>query len=167
MTKNTTNVDLTPNPFPDKKARDRIVQTINTFFKQWFAAKEKLNSSIVTVGDDNLMKEMTEEIEDEKSKKDDWWYEPFKGKPLGTRIDFGGLRFTDDPYVVKIPVEFHSKNNEVYREVMTEESEKRWVLLRYNEKSKQWVIHSFQDNMGFLESDYVFQGEDVVKSEFK
>jgi uncharacterized membrane protein YvbJ len=169
VTENTTNVDLTPKPFADKKGKDRIVQTINTFFKQWIAAKERRDPSIFTVGGDDLKRELIEEIEDIKEDLENpWGAEPFKGVPLGTRIDFDNLEFTyaNDHYVVKIPVEFHSKNNDNFEDRMEEEFEVKLVELRYDEKGKRWLVHSDETIYGLFRTTY-FQGGDVVKSEFK
>ena len=88
---------------------------------------------------------------------------PYKGVALGTRIDFAQLEFSyeDGYYVVEIPVEFHSKNNDNLEDRMEEEFETFMVTLRYNEKGKRWLIHWSDIGYGS------FEGKGVVKSEFQ
>ena len=92
--------------------------------------------------------------------------EPYMGVVLGTRIDFDNLTFTyeDDHYVIEIPVEFHSENNNNFKKRMEEEFETEMVTLRYDEKGKRWLVHSSETIL--FGSNY-FQGKGVVKSEFK
>src|SRR5690606_40041090 len=54
------------------------------------------------------------------------------------------LTFTyeDDHYVIEIPVEFHSENNNNFKKRMEEEFETEMVTLRYDEKGKRWLVHS-------------------------
>ena len=159
-------VDLTPKPYADKKGRDRIVKTINTFFKEWFAAKQRQDASILTVAGDDLKRELVRDIETKKSLVESWGKEPFNGVVLGTRIDFDKLRFeyTDDHYVVQIPVELHSKHNDNIHERMEEEFDSKWLVLRYDEGGKRWLVHS--EDFLFGSSEY-FQGKNTVKTEFK
>lgn len=164
VTENMAEVDLTPKPYADKKGQDQIVKTINTYYKQWFAAKEGQDASILTVAGDDLKRELIRDIETKKSLVESWGEEPFKGVVLGTRIDLDGLRleYTDDHYVVQIPVELHSRHNDYPGEKMREEFDERWLGLRYDESGKRWLVHSEEILMG----DY-FKGKNTVKTEFK
>lgn len=160
VTEHTASVDLTPNPFADKKGKEQIISTINAHFKQWAAAKTKKDPAVYTVGDDDMKKELLEAIE--------WVSRDYKEETLGTRIDFDNIRFTreDDHYVLRIPVEFHYKYSDGYGERMEEEIEARMMTLRYDEKGKRWLAHSVFNLYSSNSTDY-FQGKGVVKSEFK
>gem|GEM_PF-1685093 len=166
VTENTLAVDLTPKPYADKKGKDRIVKTVNTFFKEWFTAKQKQDASLLTVAGHDLKRELVRDIETKKSLVASWGKEPFRGVVLGTRIDFDKLRFeyTDDHYVVQIPVELHSKHNDNIHERMEEEFDAKWLVLRYDEGGKRWLVHS--EEILFGTSEY-FQGKNTVKTEFK
>ncbi|GAA5344427.1 hypothetical protein CLV97_12322 [Planifilum fimeticola] len=164
VTEGMTKVDLTPLPFANKKGKDQIVQTINTHFKQWVAAKVKHDHSGYTLGEDSMKKELIRQINSIKRRFSK--SEPYMGVVLGTRIDFDNLTFTyeDDYYVIEIPVEFHSKNNSNFRKRIEEEFETEMVTLRYDEKGKRWLIHSFAE---IYNPSRYFKGKGVVKSEFK
>lgn len=168
LTEDTTKVYLTPNPFNGKKAKNeknKLINTINTHFKQWEQAKVKRDPSVYTVGDDNMKRELIAQIESIKTDMEIFPSEdPYQGVALGTRIDFDIMDFTykDDHYVIEIPVEFHSKNNDNFKERMEEEFETFMVTLRYNEKGKRWLVHKCYEDYGRY-----FEGKGVVKSEFK
>lgn len=164
VTEDMTKVDLTPLPFADKKGKDQIVKTINTHIKQWVAAKVKHDPSGYTLGEDSMKKELIRQINSIKRRFSK--SEPYMGVVLGTRIDFDNLTFTyeDDHYVIEIPVEFHSENNNNFKKRMEEEFETEMVTLRYDEKGKRWLVHSSETIL--FGSNY-FQGKGVVKSEFK
>ena len=170
VTENTTDVNLTPNPFKGKKAKNeknKIIKIINTHFKQWEEAKVKRDPSVYTVGDDDAKEKLIEQIEQIKAEME-YLKDPYEGVALGTRIDFGNLEFTyeNDHYVLIIPVQYHSKNNDKTRILveprMEEEFEEFRVTLRYNEKGKRWLIH---DCIPY--AIYIGDWDKAVKSEFK
>nr|WP_252430860.1 hypothetical protein [Peribacillus butanolivorans] len=70
---------------------------------------------------------------------------------------------------MEIPVEFHNKlkryNGFNDSEPIEETFEEYWLVLTYNEKSKQWIIDDVKDYYSY--NDEFMKGNDVVKSDFK
>ncbi|WP_221568715.1 hypothetical protein [Alkalihalobacillus sp. TS-13] len=164
--KDTESIDVTPSPFVTKESRDNVMQTINDYARQRIQALVQQKPSIITTASDNIVKQFTEDIENDKFLKNYW-----KGEALGTRIDFGKVTLTqeDEQYQAKIPVEFHNKAKE-YKgynddEPLEEEFIELNLTLDYDQKSNKWII-SNSEPINFSDDDFM-TGKDVVKSQFK
>lgn len=164
---NTTTVDVTPDPFSEKNVRKQIVQLINNYAKQYVKAHKTQNADVYTTLTDSLKNDEAEEIASDKE-----FERTYKGKAIGTRIDFGSYEFKKDEetdrYQVEITVEFHKKER-TYRswddgdEPLEEKIFQNKVTLLYFEEKKKWLIAGFDYDFGQSE----MEGKEVVKSEFK
>lgn len=123
-------------------------------------------AAIINTAADNIVKDYAENIRFAKTNESYW-----KGTALGTRIDLGNIKLTkeNEQYEVEIPVEFHNKlkryNGFNDSEPLEETFEEYWLVLTYNEKSKQWIIDEVKDYYSL--NDEFMKGNDVVKSDFK
>jgi uncharacterized membrane protein YvbJ len=162
----TESIDVTPNPFADKDNKDQLVQTINDFAKQQIQALVQKDATIIKTASDNIIKKYAGDIQFDKTNESYW-----KGKALGTRIDFGNVTLTNekDQYQVKIPVEFHYMQKEYFGfndgEPLEVFGDSSLVLITYNDESKKWIISEIESN--YFNNDEMMKGEEVVKTEFK
>ncbi|MFB6801865.1 hypothetical protein ACFCVU_11730 [Peribacillus butanolivorans] len=165
----TESIDVTPNPFQEKSNKEQIVQLINDYSRQRMQALVQGNASLIKTASDNIVREYTEDIQNDKEYKYYW-----KGKALGTRINFGQftLNQEQDQYTVRIPVEFHDKQKEYggwttdETDPLEENFEDAWIELTYDNENKNWTVNSV-DNVGWGKPDGWMEGNQVVKSEFK
>ncbi|MDM5213814.1 hypothetical protein QUF94_20660 [Peribacillus sp. NJ4] len=123
-------------------------------------------TSIINTAADNIVKDYAENIQFTKTNESYW-----KGTALGTRIDLGNIKLTkeNEQYEEENPVEFHNKlkryNGFNDSEPIEETFEEYWLVLTYNETSKQWIIDEVKDYYSY--NDEFMKGKDVVKSDFK
>ncbi|USK34057.1 hypothetical protein LIT25_00945 [Bacillus sp. F19] len=165
----TESIDVTPNPFQEKSNKDQIVRLINDFSRQRMQALVQGNASLIKTASDNIVREYTEDIQNDKEYEYYW-----KGKALGTRINFGQftLNQEQDQYTVRIPVEFHDTQKEYggwstdEAEPLEENFEDAWIEVTYDNENKNWTVNSV-DNVGWGKPDGWMEGNQVVKSEFK
>jgi hypothetical protein len=171
VTKNTSSVDVTPNPFLDKKYQAPMTNVINQFAKQTIQAEVKLDPSVMTTATSSVVKDYTETIEEHKD-----FDETVKGEALGTVIDYGTseLYMENGMYMVDLPVRFHQKRNEYGGfnmndgEPLEEEYLDEVLTLEYHPGDKKWYVANEEDMDSWevdMESD--FQGKHVVTSNFQ
>lgn len=168
LTEGTYSVDLTPKPFQSQENKQQVVNVINQFAKERIQAYVTLNGNVFTTVDDNVKKGFIDEISVDKELKN-----TYKGKALGTRIDFDHLDInwndTNSRYEITLPVEIHELFKKYTSwdskdEPMDEEYLEYMITLYYDENKKNWVITNI-DNYFFW--DNYMQGKDIVKTEFK
>lgn len=165
--KNTTSIDVTPDPFESKDSRDKVVQTINDFARQRIQALVQQNASIITTATDNIVKDYIEDIQSDKDGGNYW-----KGNAVGTRIDFGKVTLTNenDQYQATIPVEFHNNDKHYYKyfsdnnESLEENFEEKELTLKFDQN--RWIIAKVDDDYLISDDDYM-NNNDIVKSDFK
>ncbi|MYL43986.1 TcaA 3rd/4th domain-containing protein [Virgibacillus salexigens] len=161
----TDTIDVTPNPFATKKNQEKITKIINNYAKQRIEALVKQDSSILTTVSDNLSKEYTEDIENDKFVESTW-----EGKALGTRIDLDNtsLLKEGDNYQVVVPVELHNKVQEYNGfnddDPLEEKFEDVYLTLNYDSEEGTWIISKTEP---IYSNDDYMNGENIIKSEFK
>ncbi|PTX59594.1 Maf1 regulator [Melghirimyces profundicolus] len=168
-------MEITPNPFHTENTRKQIVDLVNTYAKEYVKAHKSLNADLYTTVTDNIKKEEAEGFSYEKKYGND---EPYKGKALGTRIDFAYYKFQKneqtDRFEAMIPIELHRQEVDTgffSDGEMQDNYHEYSVTLAYYEDKKKWLITSlepgYSDVTGTFGNKDVMEGKDVVKSTFK
>lgn len=166
---NTSSVNITPVPFTTEATRKPIIDLINLFAKQDIESRVKHNANVFTTVGDSLKALFISNINSDVQNEYTW-----KGKALGTRIDFDNITLFQDEetkiYQAKVPVEVHAKYRKYYsidsgNEPLEDKVEYYEIILSYNEKTKKWLVESYDDK--YYDMDAYFKGKSTIKSEFK
>lgn len=161
-------INITPNPFGTAEVRDKVTKTINGFAQQSIEALVKHDPSVIKNANENVMKKFVEQINYEKDVKFYW-----KGKALGTRIDYSKVSITsvDGIYYATVPVEFHNQQRRYGGAIDTdagkpveETFDKEDITLYFDSKTNTWIISD--NNTAYFNTEDM-KGQNVVKTEFK
>lgn len=169
LEQDTVEVNITPIAFTSKKSKQNATKIINDFFKSEMVALVNQDVNKLVNVSDNLRKKYTEDITNLKESKS-WW----KGKTVGTRIDFSQaeIRFDeyDNLYEVNIPVEVHynyRKYSELSNEGPLKDEFKEYIVrLVYDYNKKTFLIDRLGSDYSSYRDSYM-KHPLVVKTEFK
>ncbi|WP_028777817.1 TcaA 3rd/4th domain-containing protein [Shimazuella kribbensis] len=166
----TSSINITPVPFATEPTRKPIIELINTFSKQDLESRVKQNANVLTTIGDTLRTKYIEDINDDVKYKYTW-----KGKALGTRIDFDNISLSQNEqtkiYEAVVPLEIHAKYKQYGtffsspNDPLEDKIDYYKITLSYNEKTKKWLVTTI-DSTNYSTDDY-FNGKNTIKSEFK
>jgi hypothetical protein len=165
----TSSVNITPVPFATNATRKPIITLINNYSKQELLALVNHDPNKFTTIGDSLKARFIETINNNVQYKETW-----KGKALGTRIDFDNVTLSLNEetkiYEATVPVEIHAKYRKYSSydsgdEPLEDKVDYYKLTLSYNEKTKTWLITDKEDQ--YSNTSNYFNGKNTVKSEFK
>ncbi len=160
-------IDITPNPTSDEKVKKEITTLINTYAKERSKAYATKDTSGVTTLTGKEKESFIDEIK--RFKRNEGYY---KGKPIKTKIDYGGAEFNQDEdsgdYYIAVPVELHYNQKKYSRWCFCdrngppEDVKYRYTMhVIYDSESSKWLITNMEE---LYFNNHDMRGVDVVES---